>query len=150
MTAPPRSIRLCVCLARACVFFLAAVRLVERRPGRRPAGVICGLALAAAAFVSGSGATAPTLKAVAGNLDNPRKVFVGADGSVYVVEAGTGGNVGGHRCRVSCVGSSGAVVRIAGGHVQRYITDLGSFAVPTGQSAQVLPPSRSCTARTTS
>lgn len=126
-----------------CVSSARALFLSRRRPPRRVTsgpgaltGVICGLALAAAAFVSGSGATSPTLKAVAGNLNNPRKIFIDAGGSVYVVEAGTGGNVGGHRCRVSCVGSSGAVVRIAGGHVQRYITDLGSFAVPTGQSAQ--------------
>jgi hypothetical protein len=100
------------------------------------AAAICGIALAAGVFVSGSSANAPTLHVVARNLNNPRKIFVGADGSVYVVEAGSGAFDGTRRCNVTCVGSTGAVVRVSHGNAQPYITDLGSFAVPTGQEAQ--------------
>lgn len=106
-------------------------------PGRRALIVlVCALALCVAAAVPSSGASAAKLKVVAGNLNNPRKIFVGTDGSVYVVEAGTGGNIGSHRCQVTCVGPSGAIVRISNGHTQQFVTGLGSFAVPNGQAAQ--------------
>jgi len=98
--------------------------------------VVCALALCAAASVPPTGAATPKPKVVARNLSNPRKIFVGADGSVYVVEAGTGGNVDGHRCLVTCVGRSGAVVRLANGHTQPFVTGLGSLSVPNGQGAQ--------------
>jgi hypothetical protein len=99
-------------------------------PQRAFVAVLCALA-----FVPSAAATA-TPKVVASGLNNPRKISVGGDGSVYVVEAGTGGNVGSHRCLTSCVGETGAVVRIDHAHVTRVVTGLGSFAVPSGQAAQ--------------
>jgi hypothetical protein len=86
----------------------------------------------AAAVASG----APQLKVIASDLSNPRKIFVAPTGAVYVVEAGTGGNTGSDRCVQSCVGETGAVVRIAGGKETRVVTGLGSFSVPGGQEAQ--------------
>jgi hypothetical protein len=81
-------------------------------------------------------ATAARPKVVATGLSNPRKIFVGPDGSLYVVEAGTGGNIGSHRCIVTCTGETGSVVRIQHRHVTRVVIGLGSYAVPTGQAAQ--------------
>jgi hypothetical protein len=95
----------------------------------------CCLA-AAALWPLPATATGPRLKIVAGNLDNPRKLFVAPDGALYVVEAGTGGNVQGRGCRPPCVGTTGAIVRIRNGRRTPVVTGLGSFSVPTGQEAQ--------------
>ncbi len=92
--------------------------------------VVCALA-----FVPSAAATA-TPKVVATGLSNPRKISVGPNGSLYVVEAGTGGRVGSHRCVTSCVGETGTVARIDHARVTRVVTGLGSFAVPSGQEAQ--------------
>ena len=96
-------------------------------------------ALAAAvlcALFGPAAAAAATPKVVATGLSNPRKISVAPDGSLYVVEAGTGGNVGSHRCVTSCVGETGTVARIDHAQVTRVVTGLGSFAVPSGQEAQ--------------
>jgi hypothetical protein len=94
------------------------------------AALLCALVFGPAA------AAAATPKVVATGLSNPRKISVGPDGSLYVVEAGTGGNVGSHRCVTTCVGETGTVVRIDHAHATRIVTGLGSLAVPSGQAAQ--------------
>jgi hypothetical protein len=43
-------------------------------------------------LAAASGAT-PSLKLVATNLNNPRKIVVAANGAVHVAESGTGGPV---------------------------------------------------------
>jgi hypothetical protein len=55
---------------------------------------------------------------------------------VNVVEAGSGSNVGTQRCLRSCVGHTGAVVKVAGGKVTPVVTGLGSYSVPGGQEAE--------------
>ena len=99
--------------------------------------VACAALLAGVALTSAA-AQAPRLKLVATNLDNPRKLFVGSNGAVYVVEAGTGGR---DRCLGSgpnrvCIGLSGAITRILDGRRTRVVTGLWSGALPSGERAQ--------------
>src|SRR4051794_41871215 len=63
----------------------------------------------------------PRLTAIATNLNNPRKLFVGREGEIYVVEAGVGGNDKclGTGARKTCVGLSGSITRIANGAQRR-------------------------------
>ena len=97
----------------------------------------CAALLACVALASAA-AEPPRLTVVATNLDNPRKLFVGADGALYVVEAGRGGR---DRClgtgpnRV-CIGLTGAISRIGGGRQSRVVTGLWSGAFTTGERAQ--------------
>lgn len=121
---------------------------LEARTGKAKAGRFCGrsalLALSAAfavlapgrAVVSAGGATAPRLEVVAAGLDNPRKIFVGPTGVVYVAEAGSGGNHGTHRCLRSCIGLTGSVVKIEKGVATHVVTGLGSLSLPGGQDAE--------------
>jgi hypothetical protein len=96
-----------------------------------------GLVVAAAGgAVASANVAAPRLQVVAGNLDNPRKLFVAPDGSVYVVLAGVGGNKGSQSCLQTCVGETGSVVRVAGGSVKPVLTGLGSHALPGGRDAE--------------
>lgn len=79
---------------------------------------------------------AESFKVVASHLDNPRGITFGTDGSIYVAEAGRGGNgsctpfeMFGDRM---CFGTSGAITRISDGTQQRIVTALSSFAHPDG------------------
>ena len=85
-----------------------------------------------------SGAQAVPLKVVATHLNNPRKIFVGSDGAVYVVEAGTGGRdtCVGSGSNKTCIGLSGSIMRIANGAQKRTVTGLWSGALPNGKRAQ--------------
>ncbi|WP_246275456.1 hypothetical protein [Brasilonema bromeliae] len=83
-------------------------------------------------------AAATTVSVVADGLDNVRGLSFGPDGSLYVTEAGVGGD---QLCSASftfpgqqaCTGSSGAVTRIRDGKQERVITNLPSWAIsPTG------------------
>jgi hypothetical protein len=95
------------------------------------AGAVLALVAAAAAATA-----TPRLRVVAQNLDNPRKVFVAPDGSVYVVLAGVGGNKGAKSCLTTCVGTTGSVVRVAGGAARPVLTGLGSHSLPGGRDAE--------------
>ena len=75
---------------------------------------------------------------MATHLNNPRKIFIGRGGAVYVVEAGAGGR---DRCLGTgstevCVGLSGSITRILDGAQARVVTGLWSGARPDGQQAQ--------------
>ncbi|NEU76897.1 ScyD/ScyE family protein [Hassallia byssoidea VB512170] len=81
---------------------------------------------------------AASFSVVANGLDNVRGLSFGPDGSLYVTEAGVGGD---QLCSASftfpdqqaCVGASGAVTRIKDGKQERVITNLPSWAIsPTG------------------
>ncbi|MBW4607531.1 MAG: ScyD/ScyE family protein [Hassallia sp. WJT32-NPBG1] len=87
------------------------------------------------AFVSGmKPAAAASFKVVADGLDNVRGLSFGPDGSLYITEAGVGGD---QFCSGSftlqteqaCVGASGAVTRIKDGKQERVITNLPSWAL---------------------
>ena len=100
--------------------------------------VLASAAACAAASAPPNAATSQVkLKVVASNLNNPRKLFLAADGALYVAEAGTGGS---DKCfgtgpTAVCVGRSGSVTKIAKGHQRRVVTDLVSWATTTGQRA---------------
>jgi hypothetical protein len=81
---------------------------------------------------SAAGALPAAFKVVASGLHNPRKISLGADGSLYVVEAGTGGP----RCFSTCVGMTGSVTRVLNGKQTRVVTGLMSLANPTGTDAE--------------
>ena len=93
---------------------------------------------AAAAIVTGSAAAGPpAVHVVATNLNNPRKLFVASDGTVYVAEAGSGGT----SCFTSgssktCTGSSSSVTEIANGRQRRVVTGLPSAASTDGSDAE--------------
>jgi hypothetical protein len=92
--------------------------------------------LASAAHDSGASGTV-TLKVIATNLNNPRKIFLSSSGAAYVVEAGTGGK----RCLGSgtnktCLGPTGSVTEVENGVQKRLLTGLISFASPNGQDAE--------------
>jgi len=77
-------------------------------------------------------------RVVASNLDNPRKIFVGARGTIYVAEAGSGGD---DKCWTdggakTCIGLSGSITSIAAGHETRVVTGLPSAASTDGRDAE--------------
>jgi hypothetical protein len=87
------------------------------------------------AFVSAmKPAAAASFKVVADGLDNVRGLSFGPDGSLYVTEAGVGGD---QLCSASftfpgqqaCIGASGAVTRIKDGKQERVLTNLPSYCV---------------------
>jgi sugar lactone lactonase YvrE len=93
----------------------------------------------AAGFVSKT--TAASFSVVADGLDNVRGLSFSPDGSLYVTEAGVGGD---QLCDVSfnfpdqqaCIGASGAVTRIKDGKQERVLTNLPSYALsPSGSQA---------------
>src|SRR5579872_3158803 len=113
----------------------------EGQPGPRAADRRLSSRAVAAAFVGALAVTAappPALKVVATHLNNPRKLFVGADGAVYVVEAGTGGRdtCRGTGANETCFGLTGSITRVAHGTQKRVVTGLVSFAPPNGRAAQ--------------
>lgn len=103
------------------------------------------LTATAAAFALASvGAPATAAEAeswvVASGLDNPRQLSIGPGGSVYVAEAGTGGD---GPCLPSpedpaasvCLGDTGAVTEIRHGVQTRVVTGLPSLAGADGSAA---------------
>jgi hypothetical protein len=92
------------------------------------------------AFGSGNTALAATFEIIASNLDNPRGLTIGSNGSLYVTEAGRGGA---GLCIPSptnptvsvCYGATGALTRIENSTVTRVVTGLPSLAAPDGSEA---------------
>jgi hypothetical protein len=108
---------------------------------------------AALAFVTAAGAAialvsagAPAAAApgdyqvVATGLDNPRQLAIGAGGTVYVAESGTGGdgpclpNPEDPEAEV-CLGNTGAITEIRGGTQKQVVTGLASLAGADGSAA---------------
>lgn len=105
---------------------------------RRIALAAAAAVLVAVPAVAAGGAQLPSLQVVARNLDNPRKLVVGSNGTIYVAEAGAGGR---DRCFTSgssktCVGLSGAVVAIGGGAKKTVVSALPSAASTDGSDAE--------------
>lgn len=98
---------------------------------------------AGAAFIAlgvGEAVEAATFEVLASGLDSPRGLAFGADGALYVTEAGTGGT---GACipspavqgALTCYGPTGAVTRIQNGTSERVVTSLPSQALPNGSLA---------------
>jgi hypothetical protein len=80
----------------------------------------------------GHGEEPGTVTVVADNLNNPRQVTV-HDGSVYVAEAGTGGDqCFGEGEQRACVGLTGSVTKVDRWGAERVQTGLFSIASPEG------------------
>jgi hypothetical protein len=84
-------------------------------------------------------AQAPTFEVVASGLDNPRGLAFAPNGTLYVVEAGRGGD---GVCQPNpagegdvCFGLSGAITQVQKGHQTRVVTGLPSHADPAGFGA---------------
>lgn len=79
--------------------------------------------------------TVPLFEIVATGLDNPRGLTLDPDGSLYVAEAGRGGEepcVAGPEGHEICYGPSGAVTRISNGDQEQIATGLPSLAQTDG------------------
>ena len=72
-------------------------------------------------------ARAASLSVIADELDNARGLSFGDDGSIYVMEAGNGGNC--PPSATSCAGNTGAVTKITADGQQRIFSDLPSLAI---------------------
>lgn len=81
-----------------------------------------------------------TIEVVASGLNNPRGLSFGADGALYVAEAGTGGT----SCYVldpappesgTCIGRTGSITRVADGGQSRVAEGFVSLAGPDGFGA---------------
>src|SRR3954465_9574088 len=95
-------------------------------PQRLVAVLVLGTAIACATPTATTSATSPALEIVGSHLNNPRKLSIAANGTLYVAEAGTGG---GDKCfgtnaEPVCVGRSGSVTRIANGVQRRVVGNL--------------------------
>lgn len=108
----------------------------HRRAGRFAAAGMVALMAAAAPGAQAAAAQQP-FTVIAEGLDNPRGLAFGADGALYVAEAGRGGNGPcipgeGPEGRQVCFGLTGALTRIKGGQQSRVVTGLPSLADPDG------------------
>lgn len=84
--------------------------------------LICCLTVA-----TGTIAQAASLSVVADNLDNARGVSFGPDGSIYVAEAGNGGDC--PPSATSCAGNTGALTKITPDGQERILSELPSLAI---------------------
>jgi sugar lactone lactonase YvrE len=95
--------------------------------------------LLAIALTAPVASAAPSVRVLAEGLDNPRGIAIAASGSIWVAEAGRGGDLGcfpGPEGDEVCLGDSGAISRVfrRGGY-ERVITGLPSIANPDGSAA---------------
>ena len=101
---------------------------------RAPAALLA--AAMVCALAAGAANAAPSV--VATGLDNPRGLAFGADGTLYVAEAGRGGS---GPCFTNsepsfvCFGATGAITQIRHGAQSRLVTGLPSLAVAGGGGA---------------
>lgn len=78
-------------------------------------------------------AQGPTVEVLAEGLNIPRGLTLAADGSIYVVEAGTGGeSCMGEGEEQVCMGPTGAITRIADGSTSQIATGLLSAGLAGG------------------
>lgn len=107
--------------------------------------IAIALATSVAALTSSQEVKADNFTVVASGLDGPRGLTFGADGALYVAEAGRGGN---GSCipspsipeAVLCYGPTGGITKIDNGIVERLVTGLPSVAfrnsvIPDGSIA---------------
>jgi len=104
---------------------------VSRLSGALALGGLLTLSLAAPA-------SAAEITTVATGLDNPRGLTIGANGAIYVAEAGRGGDgtcIAAPEGGEQCYGATGAVTRIVDGKQERIANGLPSLANEIGSNA---------------
>ncbi len=95
-------------------------------------GVAMVMAVAAPAAAQG-----PTITEVAGGFNSPRGVAIGADGTVYIAEAGAGGT---ESCATleelgnMCFGASGSIIAVSGGEASHIVEGLASGLSDAGEA----------------
>jgi hypothetical protein len=98
--------------------------------------LVVGSIAALTAIAAPAAAQAPTITEVVGGLNAPRGVAVGADGTIYVAEAGAGGTgpcVDHPELGKICFGASGGISTISGGVATRLVDGLASAKAATGE-----------------
>lgn len=88
------------------------------------------------AIAAAAASAAPTV--IASGLDNPRGLAFGADGTLYVAEAGRGGSgpcFTNSEPNYVCFGTTGAITQVRDGAQSRLVTGLPSLAVAGGGGA---------------
>jgi hypothetical protein len=95
------------------------------------AALATGVSLAVLPATQAEGHDNAPWRVVASGLDSPRGLTFGPNGTLYVAEAGVGGTSPcfAHPLGQVCFGASGAVTQVKGGHQQRILTGLPSFAL---------------------
>ncbi len=97
-------------------------------------GLAVAMAVAAIAVLGASAAAQPTVETIAEGLNIPRGITLAADGSLYVVEAGTAGeSCMGEGEEQVCMGPTGAITTIAAdGTAAQVATGLMSVGLSGG------------------
>lgn len=108
-----------------------------RRRRRAASAVLSATAMLGAA---GTAAATPLMyvETVMAGLLNPRGLTFGPDGALYVAEAGSGGTgptITTGNDDVLGYGATGAISRLQNGTQERLVSDLPSFAGPSGEQA---------------
>jgi hypothetical protein len=106
--------------------------IIRRRTAAAAAIVLAaGVALPAAA-------QSPSITEVVGGLDSPRGVAIGADGTLYVAEAGTGGAepdcIDHPELGRFCYGLTGGISTVTDGTATRLVDGLPSGVTATGET----------------
>jgi hypothetical protein len=102
------------------------------------AAAAAATAVAVVALAPTPASADPGMTTVADGLDNPRGLAFAADGSLYVAEAGRGGEgpcLMGPEGEEVCYGRSGAVTRISHGKAYQVLRGLPSAAARDGSAA---------------
>jgi hypothetical protein len=109
------------------------------RPSRRGHLVAVLAALLALVLTAPVASAQPSIRVVAEGLDNPRGITIAPSGSIWVAEAGRGGDAAcfpGPEGTDVCLGDSGAISRVfRRGGFERIVTGLPSIAAPDGSAA---------------
>ncbi|HEY7736148.1 MAG TPA: ScyD/ScyE family protein [Candidatus Limnocylindrales bacterium] len=119
---------------------MRALPLPSPTPGsRRRTGAALAVAFLALAVLAPSAAAETGVRVLAEGLDNPRGIAIAPTGSIWVAEAGRGGNgpcFPGPEGDDVCLGDSGAITRVfRRGGFERIVTGLPSIAAPNGSQA---------------
>jgi len=97
--------------------------------------LVVGSIAALTAIAAPAAAQAPTITEVVGGLDAPRGVAIGADGTIYIAEAGEGGTgpcVEHPELGKICFGPTGGISAVTGGVATRLVDGLASAVTATG------------------